>query len=153
MFEHFNDLNQEESKLTVDAIAYITLLIAGADGVIDSKEKAWATKLTKIRSYNLPDSLKSFYSLVGEDFAETTENLINSLPDDSTERNSLISIELTKLSEILPKMNRNFSIQLAESYRSFAKHVAESSGGFLGFGSISSGEKKLIGLSMINYPK
>ena len=153
MFEYFKDLSEKESSLVVDAIAYITVLIAGADGKIDHKEKEWATKVTKIRSYNLPVGLKDYYKIVGENYQERLDELIETLPQDVEERSTLIQNRLAELNDILPKMNRNFSIQLVESYRSFAEHVARASGGFLGFGSLSSKEKEVMGLDMITYPE
>ncbi len=153
MFEHFKDLSEKESSLVVNAIAYITILIAGADGNIDNKEKEWAAKVTKIRSYNLPIGLKDYYKLVGENYQNTLDELIDSLPNDVEERKSIIHNILSELNDILPKLNRNFSIQLVESYRSFAEHVAKASGGFIGIGSISSKEKELISLEMITYPE
>lgn len=153
MFEHFKDLSEKESQLVVDAIAYITVLIAGSDGKIDNREKEWAAKVTKIRSYNLPDGLKDYYKMVGENYQKTLDNLIESLPSEVEERTAKIRTTLTMLNDILPKMNRNFSIQLVESYRSFAEHVAKASGGFIGFGGINAQEKDLIGLDMITYPE
>lgn len=151
MLEHFKNITEKEAQLVVDSIAYITILIAGSDGQIDPDEKEWAEKITKIRSYTLPTGLKDYYALVGEHYQERLNTLIADLPISLESRKEEISRRLSELNIILPKLNRNFAIQLVESFRSFAKHVAESSGGFLGFASIDSKERELIGLEMIKY--
>ena len=51
MIEGFSNINELQFEVTKDAIGWITVLIAGADGNIDKEETAWAEKLTKIRSY------------------------------------------------------------------------------------------------------
>lgn len=146
----FDVLSAEEKGQLTDSIAYITVLIAGADGKIDREETDWAKKLTEIRGYNTPEKLRPFYTTVGETFATKLDSLIDSLPTDVKDRNSLIEGKLANLNSILSKMDNADAATLYESLTSFAKHVAKISGGFLGFFSISKEEAKLIDLPMIN---
>ena len=53
----------------VDAVPLVTILIAGADGRIDTQELEWSKKLTEIRSYAHDDpNIDEYYTLVGEHF-------------------------------------------------------------------------------------
>ena len=137
-----------------DAIALITVLIAGADGDIDTKEKDWAKKVTDIRSYTLPDGLKEFYIEVGKNLQERVDHYVEVYKGDIDTRNQGISARLALLNDILPKIeNKELSMAIYESLLSFAKHVARASGGFMKWGGISSKEEKLMNLDMIHPPE
>ena len=134
------------------AISEITVLIAGADGNIDDDDISWAKKVTEIRSYKLPDVLRDLYAQVGTTFSDDLATLIKETAGPSEERNVKLSDQLSRTGPLLQKMeNQELAAALHDSYLSFAKHVAKSSGGFLSFGSISGAEKKLLDLKMINY--
>lgn len=60
MIKELEALKAEERELMMDAISLVTLLVAGADGKIDSRETEWATKITKIRGYKEKAELKPF---------------------------------------------------------------------------------------------
>ena len=150
MTEHFNVLSSEEYTQLKDMIAYITVYVAAADGEIDQEEKEWAEKVTKIRSYNLPEDLKSFYKDVGVDFHDKLEGLITSLPKPMAERMEIIEAKMADINPVLAKLDAKLGAELYGSFRSFAKHVAKASGGFLGFFSIGPREAELIELSAIN---
>ena len=107
--------------------------------------------LSLANSYNAED-LRDYYKSVGEHFDQRLQELIDSLPNDVKERSQLISQSLEKMNPILKKLDEDLALHLYRDYLSFAKHVARASGGFLTFGSISSEEKKLIKLSMIQRP-
>lgn len=149
MTEHFSVLNNEEYKSLTDAISLITILIAGADGDVKKEELDWATKITNIRSYSLPEGLKDFYGDVGLDFTERLDHYTHVTSNAVTVRMGEISDKLAKLNPILAKLPQNRGAILYESYKSFAKHVAKSSGGFLGFFAIGSEEEKWINLPML----
>ena len=151
MIEQFKGISQEEYDQLKDSISLITVLIAGADGTIDRKEKEWAEKVTNIRSYSLPDGLKEFYLQVGEDFQQKLDTYVDKYSGDVEERNSNIARVLAKLNTVFPKIeDREVAIALYESLVSFARHVARASGGFLSWGSIDVHEKKLMSLDMID---
>ena len=150
MITNFDHLSPKEIKRLTDAIPLITVLIAGADGKIDRHEKSWALKLSKIRTYSNPDDLHEYYHEVGRDFAEMLDNFIDNLPENTEKRSSIIASELKQLNAIFPKLEPQIRWILYNSLLSFAKHVAKSSGGFLGFGAISKEEKKWINLPMIS---
>jgi len=149
MIPQFADLSTEENQLMFDAIPLITVLIAGADGKIDQDETDWGKKIAKIRSYDAHESLQGFYKKVGETYNDKLSSLINSLPSDTNARTSAINEQLSKLNGILSSIEPEFAKRYYDGLVTFAEHVAKSSGGFLGFGSISKAEKDLMGLPMI----
>jgi len=149
MTEHFNVLSKEEYNELREAIAYITIYIAAADGEVDQDEQEWAEKVTKIRSYNLPEDLRSYYKDVGTDFHDKLQELQDKLPAKQASRLEAIEQKLTQLNPLLAKLDVKLGAELYKSFRSFAKHVAKASGGFLGFFSIGPKEAELIELSMI----
>lgn len=149
MIPQFQDLNTEEVNALLDAIPMVTVLIAGADGEIDSEERKWGAKMTKIRSYAHPENLQAYYEAIGETYENRVNELISSLPDDTDQRNEAISEKLSQLNPILAKLDQNFAKRMYESLTSFAEHVAKASGGFLRIGSISKEEKQWINLPMI----
>lgn len=149
MVHGFESLNDQQFATLKDAIAHITVLIAGADGNIDHKETEWATKLTHIRSYSNPEPLGAYYEAVGVDFASKVEHIIENAPKDVKERTELLSRKLAEVNSILPKLENHVAAELYNSFKSFAKHVAKSSGGFFGMMSINKDEAALIDLPMI----
>ena len=102
------------------------------------------------RSYASDETLQSFYDDVGANFSDILHNLIEELPDNAKERNVILGDRLSKLNDILPKLDNKIGATLYESYTSFAKHVAKASGGFLRFFSISGVEKEVVDLPMVN---
>lgn len=152
MLAEFSPLTSEELDVLKNAISQITILIAGADGEIDEDEIGWAKKVTEIRSYKLPDVLREFYAQVGTTFADDLHTLIVETEGAVEERNTSLSLKLAQTGPLLQKIeNQELAAALYDSYLSFAKHVAKSSGGFLSFGSISGAEKKFLDLRMIEY--
>ena len=149
MIQHFEKLSAEETEKMVNAISLITILIAGADGKIDRRERSWAEKVAKIRTFCNPNELHDYYIHVGQSFANRLDQFIDSLPTNSEERCSKIALKLSSLNEILIKLEPYYAASLYQSFLSFAKHVAKASGGFLGFGRINRSEMKWIKLPML----
>lgn len=148
MTEYFKVLSEAEKDKLKDAISLITVYIAGADGKIDEDELKWAEKITTIRGYSNPESLKEFYDEVGVDFQKRVDNYLKNL-DTLEVRNKEAAQKLEALNPILAKLNPKLGALLYSSYVSFAKHVAKASGGFLGFFSIGPEEAALLDLEMI----
>lgn len=149
MIKNFDHIATEELAKLKAAVAEITVLIAGADGEIDKAEKAWAEKVTQIRSYKMHKDLIEFYQEVGRTFHDDLDNLIDSLPGSVSERQAILETHLSRLNSILPKLSPKVGKMLYNSYLSFAKHVATASGGILGFFSVGPKESQLLNLPMI----
>lgn len=145
----FESLSAEEYALLKDAIPQITVLIAGADGKISENETEWAQKVTNIRSYAAIEEYQPFYQEVGESFQSRLNELMSSLPEDTQQRNMQISQTLAGVNAVLHKLDPRHAAAIYGELKTFAKHVARASGGFLKFWSISPEEKKWIELPMI----
>jgi hypothetical protein len=149
MTPYFEMLDEAEYQQLKDALALITIYIAGADGSIEKEEMEWAEKVTEIRSYKMSEDLLGFYQELNADFHEKVNAYLRKLPGTTEARNTEIEARLASLNPIMAKLDVKVGAHLYKSYTSFAKHVAKATGGFLGFFSISPKEKALLGLTMI----
>lgn len=143
-------LSPEEITQLKDAYAYITVLIAGADGKIDPNELSWAEKITQIRTFAGDERLKDFHVEVNEMVGNRIKQLIAELPNDVTSRNAIISEKLSHLNPILASLDPSLGYYLHKGYVSFADRIAKSSGGFLSFFTIGPEERKWVALPMLN---
>lgn len=150
MPREFQILNEDEKRLMLDAIPLITILIAGADGKIDEEELEWAEKITKVRSYDFNSQLKDYFKKVGEQFQDRLNKYTESLPSDADERMHAIADLLSGVNPILHKMDDFDAAIYYENFRTFAKHVAEASGGFMRFMTIGPKEADVVDLPMID---
>lgn len=151
MREEFKGISAYEYEQLTKAIAEITILIAGADGTVHDGEVEWAEKVTKIRSYNLPKRLAAFYEDVGKDFRPQLDGWVERFLKDPEHTTRDVKSNLAQLNDIFGKMeNRRVAYELYLSFLSFARHVARSTGGFLGWGAIGPKEDAVIGLTMIH---
>jgi hypothetical protein len=150
MIPQFEHLSSKEKELMYDAVPLITILIGYADGELSHQERIWPEKITKIRGYSYHESLQEFYTNVGENYQEKIDEFLEKLPLNAERRTSTISDYLSQLNDVLPKLEEVFAWRYYKSLLSFAKHVARSDGGFLGWSAISEAERKYIGLDMIN---
>lgn len=146
----FSALTAEEYQKLKAAIPEITVLIAGADGNIDSKETSWAKKITKVRTYATSEEFHEYYEEIGTDFNDKLNNLIGELPGDVEARNAELSSRISELNAILAKLDPRVAANLYDDFRSFATHVARSSGGFLKFFAMSASEAKWAKLPMLH---
>ncbi len=150
MDQDLSRLSNDEITQLEDAFAYITILIAGADGKIDQKEVTWAEKIAQIRSFAGDERLKAFHEDVNKIIHSRIEELISQLPAGVKERSTAISEKLSQLNPILATLDPYIGSYLYKGYISFAERTAKSSGGFLSFFTISPEEKKWIKLPMLN---
>ncbi len=146
---HFESLTRQELNILEDAIPQIAVLIAGADGEIEVQESEWATKLTHIRTYNSSEDLHDFYKEVDTNFAVKFAEFTKFSSAQTEVRQTKISENLSKLNPILAKLDNKTAFHLYDSFISFAKSIANVTGGVLGFHSVNSEEKKWVGLPMI----
>jgi thermostable 8-oxoguanine DNA glycosylase len=152
MIPEFEKLRDDEVEILLKAPAYVSVLIAGADDNIDKSEIQKAIQLAKVKQQKARESLLDYYKAVGERFESDFMTMIEELPHKAADRGPAINRELKKLNLILPKLNKTFSTELYASLKDIAKKIAESSGGILGYLSVSYEEAKLMELTMINDP-
>ena len=142
-------LTAEEFSLLKDAYAYITVLIAGADGNIDAQELSWAEKIVQIRTFAGDERLNEFHEVVNAELPARIKQLIAELPSDVAARNAQLSETLSGLNSILASLDPSLGSYLYKGYVSFAERIAKASGGVLSFFSIGPEEKKWISLPML----
>ncbi|MDH5610255.1 MAG: hypothetical protein OEY56_12325 [Cyclobacteriaceae bacterium] len=152
MIKELENLREDEVNTLLDAPVYVAILIAGADGNIDKAERKEAVDVAHSKQSRAREQLVDYYKLVGERFEEKFGSILDTLPTKVEDRNFAITSELRKLNFILPKVEKNFAVKLHASLKDLAKKIAESSGGVLGYLSVSYEEAKLIELKMINDP-
>ncbi len=150
MLSKFKDLNPDEYQLLIEAIPMIAILIAGADDEIDLREKTWAEKIIKIRSYHNHFDLKPFYKDVDEQFKILFEKLLQELPQNVDERSKILSKKLSGINDVFAKLPMRTSNQIYNSFLAYAEQMARASGGFLRLISVSKEESMWIGLPMID---
>lgn len=149
---YFNQLKEEEKSLLLNAPALVTCLIAGAEDAFNAEEEERAKHLIRIRTNNGDPLLLDFYKEVEENFDDQLSSLIGKYGSlQATPRTEVMVSELSKLNEILPKVDDLFARAYIKSLRTLAHSIAESSGGILGFLAVSYEESHLIGLEMITY--
>ncbi len=151
--KEFENLREDEVQVLLDAPVYVSILIAGADGKIDKSERKEAIEVARSKQSRAREQLVEYYKMVGESFEDKFNSLIESLPEDTKDRNTDIEQELRKLNFILPKIDRPFAIKFYASLKDLAKKIAEASGGILGYLSVSYEEQTLMELKMINDPE
>ncbi|MEO9474542.1 MAG: hypothetical protein ABJN36_18030 [Cyclobacteriaceae bacterium] len=152
MIKDFDKLREDEIEVLLNAPVHVAILIAGADGEIDKKERQEAIEISRSKQSRARERLVEYYQAVGESFEQRFNDLIGSLPADAEKRTAAITTELRKLNFILPKTDKNFAVELHSSLKDLAKKIAEASGGVLGYLSVSFEESKLMELRMINDP-
>lgn len=152
MIAEFINLSGEESTLMIRTPSLIAVLIAGTDGLIDNREMEAARMYAHFKKITAREILEDYYKLVRKNFDEDIKTFIDQYPENSEERQQVIISELRKINGILPKLDQKFAIQFYASIKDFAKKIAESSGGFLGYLPKGFEESKLIKLEMIEEP-
>lgn len=152
MIPEFDGLRDDEKEHLFKAPVYVAILIAGADGHIDDRERREAIATARRKQINAREKLEEFYKIVAKDFDIKMEQLISELPEDRDKRASDITIELKKLNRILPKVEKSWSVKFYASLKDLAKRIAEASGGVLGYLTVSYDEAKFLELKMIEDP-
>lgn len=153
MIHQFQHLSDKEIDLIYQAPVLTSILISGADGQIDNKEINAAIEFTKQEVKEARALMYDFYLEISENFEQKLKETIQHYPEDPHVRNQQISLELEKLNDVLPKLDKAFAVVYYLSLKNIARKIAKSSGGFLGiFGTISRAERAYMDLDMINDP-
>lgn len=152
MIAAFDNLSDSEIEAMFRAPLLACILIAGADGTIDNKEIEGAIDVAKKKANRSKASLLEYFRYVNEDFEDKLKVVLQSLPLDSAERNTVIVDELTRLNAIIPKLNKGFAKDFYGSMKDMAARIASSSGGLLGIKSVGEEEARYVDLPMLKAP-
>ena len=153
MIKEFQTISNTEKQAMIESPVLIMLLIAGADGEIDEKEKEWAEKISVLRARKEESILSEFYEEVSFNFKKNAKEITEIMPKKTAERSSYLTSRLEKINEILPKIDKKFASEFYKDMLSFARQVAKAEGGIFGIGAISPEEEEYIKLSMIRNPE
>ena len=152
MIAQFNVLTEEEVELMFSMPIYISVLIAGADGKIDSTEIKKAVTLAGLKKKKARKDLLEYYSYVNQDYEDKIKVTIASLPGDQKEREKILVGDLEKVNDVFAKLDNVFAVKLYASLKEMAVHIAEASGGVFGYMSVGYEESRLVDLKMIKDP-
>ena len=130
-----------------------TLIIGNSDGHLDPKQINKAFDVANIKSLmeNTPE-LKDYYLAVSASIEKRFIHWKSILPTDSKQRVQIASDELAKINDLWKLIDHNFAIQLYNSWREIAVHVANASGGVFGIATINNQEKEVLHLPSLNDP-
>ena len=152
MIPEFEQLEHEESELMFALPIYVSILIAGADGTIDSTEIKKAVSLSGLKTLKARKELLDYYHVVNQDYEDKFKMTIANCPSGTKEREKMLIEKISKVNDIFPKIDKAFSIKLYASIKDIAKHIAEASGGVFGYMSVGYEESRLLDLKMIKNP-
>ncbi len=147
---HFENLTQEENQILMETIPAISFYVGNADGKFDEDEKAWATRLTEIRSFSGDKTLRDFYEHIEKNQAALCDAVLANAPTGQQEKMDFYAAKIARANAPLSKLEHTFASHLYQSYLTYGEQIAKLTGGILGFGAIDSDEKKAIQLSMLN---
>ena len=152
MIPQFANLSQEEEELMYSLPIYVSVLIAGADGKIDSTEIKKAVSLAGLKKKKARKDLLEYYNHVNTDFEDKIKVTIANLPLNQKEREEILIEDIKKSNDAFQKIDKKFAIKLYASLKETANHIAEASGGVFGYMSVGYEESRLIDLKMIKDP-
>ena len=122
--DYRNKLSDKEHDLLLKFPAYITLLAANTDGVLDKDEFFSAKELAHIKSFSSHLMLEGFYKDVNLIFEQTLDDLDKALPEGKDGRAAAIQAELAKIEKIMLKLGEEYTSIMHKSMRSFKDHVS-----------------------------
>lgn len=156
MNSRINDLSEQDRKDLVTAPVLVAMLIAGADLKIDKKEEEWVRKLLDYKALVGDSELRGLYEEASEDFDLHFEEMLASFRREGgifkQEELDMLSDRLAGLNGILDKLDMSSASKVYDELKDIARSVAKSSGGTLGFGSISEEERRYMELPMLKNP-
>ncbi len=152
MLYQLEKLNEEEKELVLNAPAYITILIAGADDDITDAEIKRSLELVHIKTYSESIDIRDIYEKIDTDFESRLSNLIHKLPSTLEERETVVIEALSKLNAIFRKMDERLSHKYYLSLLNFSAFIARAAGGVFGIERVSFREEKFVKLPMIQDP-
>lgn len=123
--KQFNTLTKDEKEALLKFPAYISMLAADSDGLLDKAEKKEAIKLEHIKTFSADPLLKEFYREADKVFNNNLEILDKNLPEDRESRETTIKFELAKLDKIVLKLGEDYTEAMHRSMKSFKDHVSK----------------------------
>lgn len=152
MIVELSHLSKAEQEIVYKAPLLISILIAGADGMVDRREIRQGWRLAEKKSRASSSAVALLFKEISLDFEDKIKLLMQEYPYDPSQRNQLVAEDIAKLNEVIPKLNKRFAIEFYNSLLLLAETVAKASGGFLGLKKIGKAEQRFISLPMLQRP-
>jgi hypothetical protein len=152
MLYHISKLHHTDQELIRKAPLLVSILVAGADGVIEHEEIEKAVSLIHTKSFSEASDIRHLYKDIDHDVEETLDKLLKGLPSDAKEREKIITAELEQLNHVMTKLDGQVALDFYNSLRNFAVHVAQTSGGVFGMLKLNFHEKEVVKLPMLAKP-
>lgn len=130
--DYLNELSEEEKDLLYKApVIFAALAAVSSDGKITPKERAKAVKLAHLRTYTSPPFLHDYYQRVDSLFEAEFEKIEAALPADENTQKAVLQEKMNEIRPILEKLDKDYSIHLTQSLKSFSRHIFNSDSHFL----------------------
>jgi anaerobic ribonucleoside-triphosphate reductase len=123
--KQFNKLTKNEREALLKFPAYISLLAANSDGLLDKTEKKEAFNLEHIKTFSTDPLLKEFYREADKVFKNNLEQINKDLPEGREHRKAAIKNELMKLEKIVLNLGEGYRSAMHRSMKSFKYHVSK----------------------------
>ena len=86
MLYHISKLHRDEQELVKKAPLLVTILVAGADGEVDSEEINKAANLIHTKAFFEASDIRHLYKEIDHDVEASLNTLLKELPTDAIER-------------------------------------------------------------------
>ncbi len=149
-FFQLKSLSSDQRDRLLDVPLYITLYVGVADGTLHHEEIEWAEHVADFRAQHEDSLLAHYWIDVDNRFRKRFYEIQRAFgiesdrPVNGKEVMQEIEQWLKDIPSLYPLLPEGFDVELYESWRSFARHVARASGGILGFGAITGEEERAI---------
>jgi len=120
----FQNLSKKENESILKFPAYITLLAANADGILDEEEKRAAIKLSHMKTFTCDPLLEEFYRQADQVFTQNIELLDRDLPKEINRREASLKKGLYAIERISLKLGAEYCSAMNLSMKSFKDHVS-----------------------------
>lgn len=120
----FKNISTKENKMLLKFPAYISLIAANSDNILDDAEEKLAIELAHIKTFSCDPLLAEFYTEAYKVFKDNLERLNKSLPKEKNNREATIKKELSNLENIVLKLGEDYTSAMHRSMKSFTEHVS-----------------------------
>jgi len=120
----FNNITSQEKEMLLKFPAYISLLAANSDSILDDAEEKSAIELAHIKTFSCDPLLADFYTEAYKVFKDNLEYLNKSLPKEKDNREAAIKQQLLNLETIVFKLGEDYTAAMNRSMKSFTEHVS-----------------------------
>lgn len=126
MENQFEKLSESELNAVLESSALISILAAASDQKMDRTEMRDAIEMSHIRTFTAEAELKPFYKMAEANFNRNLQKYLPHGKHLTEEDKQEVIIQMTKVYDIIKKLDPEYQKLLRKSLSSYAKHVADS---------------------------